>query len=151
MMRFGTPLRRAMLATLLYRSTLAAEEHVLVVEVVNTHHRPVAGVVLTTLGDGSVGSPTSTAGKTRLHLAPQTKPGQEVALLIVQQPDGAELEIISPWDWRARVPSFENEDENFVLVVLGTKAQRAMLENSYAPTEKVRRLDEPPGTRRKRQ
>ena len=122
------------LALLLWWQPARAEEGILVLRVADAHYHPVDGLVLSTQGDGSTSPPTDTAGKTRLRLAPQTKSGQWVSLSlqIARQPSGVEWVMISPWDWRARVPAFENENENFVPIVVVKKADRAMLESGDA-------------------
>jgi hypothetical protein len=48
---------------------LQAEDAVLVVNVRDPQRRPIAGVQLSTEGDGSIGPPTDRAGKTRIRLA----------------------------------------------------------------------------------
>ncbi len=108
---------------------LPAEDAVLVVNVKNPQGRPIAGVQLSTEGDGSIGPPTDRAGKTRIRLAPQTRVKSSVSLLIVEPNN---LVFISPWDNRAQVPSYENETENFVPVVLAKRNDRALLENGTA-------------------
>jgi hypothetical protein len=93
-----------------------AQDHVLIVQVVDPRDRPIAGVVLSTKGEGSVGQPTDISGKTRIRLTSQTRPGTLVSLVIVKVLDGRDLVFNSPWDGRARVPPFEGESENFVPV-----------------------------------
>ena len=103
---------------------------ILVVHVADPQDRPIAGVVLSTKGDGSTGPPTSLAGKTRIRLAPQTRPNNSVSLQVVRAPK--DFVFLSPWDSRVRVPPFENESENFVQVVLAERGDRALLENGKA-------------------
>ena len=103
-----------------------AEQGMLSLHVANPQGRPVSGVVLSTLGDGSTSSPTDRSGKTRLRLAPQTQPATWITLQVASPPD---LVFISPWNARARVPPFENQSENFVPVVLAARGDRAMLES----------------------
>jgi hypothetical protein len=90
---------------------VAAEQGVLVVHVSDVKDRPMAGVRIATEGDGATGPPTDPAGKTRIRLAPQTRPGMRVTLQIVGAPVKRDLVFISPWDRSARVPSFENESD----------------------------------------
>jgi hypothetical protein len=104
-----------------------AQDRILVIQVVDTRDRPIAGVVLSTKGEGAVGQPTDISGKTRIKLAPQTRPGTLVSLLLVKVMDGRDLVFNSPWDGRARVPPFESESENFVPVVLIARGERERL------------------------
>lgn len=103
-------------------------EGILVVHVASPQGQPIPGVQLSTKGEDSTGSPTDVAGKTRIKLAPQTRPGNWVSLQVVGTLDGKNLIILSPWDARAQVPPFENEEENYVTVVLCKPADRAPLE-----------------------
>ena len=48
---------------------------------------------------------------------------------IVKSPPGQYLVMVSPWDYRAQVPSFENESDNFVEVVVVQRGERAALES----------------------
>jgi hypothetical protein len=107
-----------------------AEQGVLVLHVGNPEGQPLQGVQLSTLGDGSSGPPTDRAGKSRIRLAPQTRPGDWVSLQIARAP--RELAFISPWDGRVRVPPFENESDNFAPVVLAARGDRALLETGKA-------------------
>jgi tetratricopeptide (TPR) repeat protein len=116
-----------------------AEQGVLVVQVADVSGKPIARVQLSTKGDGSVGSPTDVAGRTRIRLAAQTRPQAIVALTIVRAP--RDLVFISPWDNQVRVPPFENESQNFASVVLAERGDRALLENGKALTALVSRLN----------
>jgi len=107
-----------------------AEQGVLVIHVSDTQKRPISGVQLATEGDGSVGAPTDVAGKTRIRLAPQTRPQSWVTLQIVKSL--RDLVFISPWDGRAQVPPFENESDNYARIVLAARGDRALLENKSA-------------------
>ncbi|MDQ6704714.1 MAG: tetratricopeptide repeat protein [Acidobacteriota bacterium] len=105
---------------------LCAEQGMLSVHIANPQGRPISGVVLGTLGEGSTSSPTDRSGKTRLRLAPGIQPGAWVALQVAAQRD---LVFVSPWNARARVPPFENPSENFVQVVLAPRGDRSLLES----------------------
>ncbi len=111
-------------------AALRAEDGILVLHASNTTGKPVAGVSLGTLGDGSTGPPTDRSGKTRIRLAPQTRPGTWVSLQVVSAPK--DLVFISPWDGRVRVPPFDNEAENFAPVVLVERGDRRLLEGGQA-------------------
>src|SRR5208337_1294162 len=72
---------------------------------------------------------TDQNGKARIRLAPQTTENSWVALQIVKSPPGANLMMVSPWDYKERVPSFEDEAKNFVEVVVVQRGERAALES----------------------
>lgn len=118
------------LATCAACAAVLAEQGILVLQVSNPQARPIPGVVLSTLGDGSIGAPTDGAGKTRIRLAPETRPNNWVSLQVVRAP--LDLVFISPWDSKVRVPPFENESENFAPVVLSARGDRNLLEQSRA-------------------
>jgi hypothetical protein len=80
---------------------------------------------LTTKGDGSASSRTDKHGKARLRLAPATKPGDSVPLILTTQG----WVFISPWDGQVIVPSFENKSGNVVPLYITKWADRALLEN----------------------
>jgi len=77
------------------------------------------------------------AGKTRIKLAPQIKPGQLVSLQVVATPREQDLVFVSPWDARAIVPPFENEAENFVPIVLAKRGDRAFFEFPKVLAERI--------------
>lgn len=104
-----------------------AEQGVMALRVGNPQGKPLAGIVLATMGDGSAGAPTDKNGKTRLRLAEGTRAKDWVTLQVAQSPK--ELVFLSPWDGRVAVPRFSNESDNFVPVVLAERGDRAMLEN----------------------
>ena len=41
--------------------------------------------------------------------------------------------MVSPWDYRTQVPSFGNEDKDFVEVVVGQRGERVALEERHGP------------------
>lgn len=106
---------------------LRAEEGILVLNVEDTKGNPVPGVTLAPKGDGGAGPPTDSFGKTRIRLAPATRPGHWVTLQILPRKSGPEWVFISPWDERTLVPSFANESESFVALVLGERGSRDLL------------------------
>jgi len=83
--RSGTVPRAVVAASLLFilklTATAHAEKGILILNVKDTKDRPIAGVRISTEGDGATGPPTDPAGKTRIRLAPQTQPGHRVTLL----------------------------------------------------------------------
>src|SRR5260370_40474087 len=54
--------------------------------------------------------------------------------------------MVSPWDYRAVIPSFENESENFLEVVVVQRGDRAALESGTvqaAATEQINKANAP--------
>lgn len=110
-----------------------AEDGVLVVHITDTEDRPLSGIVMSPKGDGSVSPPADRAGRTRIRLPPSARPGRWVSLQVVgRQADNDVWVFISPWDSRVIVPSFDNETENFVSVVLAKRSDKVLLENGRA-------------------
>src|ERR1039457_3764421 len=126
-------LHRALLALLLVGiclpgSVASAETGFLLVHVEDVHGHPVRGVQIGVKGDG--GSDTSDAhGTVGIHLAPQTQVKDWVTLQVLHSPPGKDLVLLSPYDSRALVPSFEIKADNFVGVVVVESGDRAPLAN----------------------
>src|SRR5258708_6775647 len=93
-----------------------AEAGVLVIDVQGAEGRPGGGGKMGGEGDGG-SAVTDDHGKARIRLAAQNKQKDFVFLRILKSPPGRDLDMLSPWDARTQVPSFENESENFVRVV----------------------------------
>jgi len=104
------------------------EAGILVVNVQDVRKHPVSGVQIGVEGDGG-SAVTDDHGKARIRLAPQNKEKDWVSLQIVKSPLGKDLVMVSPWDSRTPIPSFENESENFVRIVVVEYRDRAALEN----------------------
>src|ERR1039458_9899737 len=145
-----SPLHRALLAlfflgTCLPGSVASAETGFLVVHVEDVQGHPVRGVQIGVKGDG--GSDTSDAhGTARIRLAPQTKVTDWVTLQVLHSPPGKDLVLLSPYDSRAVVPSFENKSDNFVDVVVVESGDRAALANPAALrafAEKINKANAP--------
>ncbi len=129
-------LRNAPLLSILTGLCLAcpiawAETGFLVLHVRNVQRRPIIGLQIQENGDdGEARSAiTDQNGKARIRLAPQTTENSWVSLQIVKSPPGANLMMVSPWDYKERVPSFEDEAKNFVEVVVVQRGERAALES----------------------
>lgn len=131
---------------ILLPSSLAAEEGILVLHVKDTKGKPVANVDFTPEGDGSKGT-TNTLGKARIKLAPATRPGAWLTLQIFARKGGPDWVIVSPWNLRVQVPSFANETDNYVPVVLGERGSRELLENDQAVEAVAARILEKFGPR----
>jgi tetratricopeptide (TPR) repeat protein len=118
----------ALVMGLCLANELWAESGFLVVTVEDVHKHPVGGVEIGVEGDGG-SAVTDDHGKARIRLAAQNKPKDWISLQILKSPPGKDLVMVSPWDSRTLVPSFENESENFVKVVVVEFRDRAALED----------------------
>jgi tetratricopeptide (TPR) repeat protein len=65
-------------------------------------------------------------------LAKDTKEKSWVSLQILKSPPGRDFVMLSPWDYTTLVPSFENESQNFVKVVVVQRGDRMALESGTA-------------------
>src|ERR1700733_10721157 len=108
--------------------TALGEAGVLVLHVRDVGGRPVSGLEIGVKGDGG-SSITTDDGKARIRLANQTRAKSRVSLQIVKSPPQNDFVMVSPWDGRILVPSFENETENFEEIVVVQRGDRVALEN----------------------
>lgn len=110
-----------------------AEDGVLVIHVADAEDEPIKGVVLSNKGDGTQSDPTNRTGVTRLALPRDARPNSWIFLQVLKGIEEKDSWIlISPWDGRVAVPSFNNESENFVSVVVAKKFDKRLLANSIA-------------------
>jgi tetratricopeptide (TPR) repeat protein len=126
-------------------SLLWAESGVLVVHVKDVQQRPIRGIQIGVEGDGG-SSTTGDDGKARIALAKDTKEKSWVSLQILKSPPGKDFVMVSPWDHRSVVASFENESENFVEVVVVQRGDRAALESGSvlaAATAQINKANAP--------
>lgn len=107
---------------------LAGEEGVLVLHVTDTQGRPLEGILISPGGD-SQSAPTDKMGRTRIRLARGTRPGSLLSLVILPRKGRPTWAFIDPWHARVLVPSFRNDSEAYVPIVLAPATERAMLEN----------------------
>jgi Flp pilus assembly protein TadD len=92
--------------------------------------------------DGRGGSRiTGDDGKAALPIGNTTKEGDWLSLAILHAPAGKDFVMISPWDSRAQVPSFEDKPENFIRVVVVQRGDRAALESGTVMTSLVAKLN----------
>jgi tetratricopeptide (TPR) repeat protein len=105
-----------------------AESGVLVVHVKDVQRHPIGGLQIGVEGDGG-SAITGDDGKARIQLAKQTKEKSWVSLQILRSPPNKDYVMVSPWEYRAIIPSFENESENFIEVVVVQRGDRAALES----------------------
>ena len=106
-----------------------AEEGVLVVILTDIGEHPFPGARISATGVAGSPQAADQNGKVRLKLAPGTKPNSWVKLLIANPPNGIDLAFVSPPDGRVRVPSFDNEQDNYDPVVIVKRGEKAMLES----------------------
>ena len=131
--------RLAILSLLLCALTAKAEQGFLVLYVTDSQDVPLSGVRISVKGDGSTAE--TRAGKARIRLAPQTQAKSWVTLAVLSP---SNLIPLSPWDGRVQVPSFENESQNYVSIVLAKREDRRLLENPAALRAILQRVIEKP-------
>ncbi len=125
--------------------TCRAERGYVLVKVEDTAHHPVHGVEIGIEGAGG-SKITDDQGKAQLPLGGGTKKNDWLSLAILHSPAGKDFVMISPWDSRAQVPSFEDKPENFVRVVVVQRGDRAALEYGSVLTslaEKINKANSP--------
>lgn len=142
-----SPLHCALLVLFFLAACLpaSAETGVLVVHVEDVQGHPVRGVQIGVKGDGGSGT-SDPHGTVRIRLAPQTQVKDWVTLQVLHSPPGKNLVLLSPWDSRSVVPSFENKSDNFVDVVVIESGDRAALTSPAALrafAEKINKANAP--------
>jgi uncharacterized protein YkwD len=108
--------------------TMLAEDGVLVLVVTDTRQHSFANLQMGTEGDAGSPQFTDQNGKARLRLAPNTKPGAMVTLQLGKTPNGLDLDFISPFNRRVRVPPFDNGPDNYDEVTLALHGDKETLE-----------------------
>lgn len=116
------------IVTLVAYGSANAQEKTLRVSVVDLQNRPIESIELT--AGGSSPRPTNSQGHARIPLASETKPNEEVELLITSPPN--KLVFISPWNSRVRVPPFTNSSANSVTIVLAERGIKDLLTDERA-------------------
>jgi tetratricopeptide (TPR) repeat protein len=117
-----------------------AERGYVLVEVQDTQKRPVRGVEIGI--DGLGGSKLSGEdGKAKIPIGNAANEGDWFSLTLLHSPGGKDLAIISPWDNRAQIPSFADKPENFVLIVVVQRGDRAALESGSVLASIVAKID----------
>jgi tetratricopeptide (TPR) repeat protein len=144
-----SPRRRAPCAPLIFfwffllPPFIHAETGFLVVHVNDVQKRPIIGLEIQEiagLGDDR-SAVTDQRGKARIRMAPTVKESSWVSLKILKSPPGMNWMIVSPWDYKSQVPSFENEAENFVEVVVVQHGERAALEQGMVLKALVQQIN----------
>jgi tetratricopeptide (TPR) repeat protein len=105
-----------------------AEHGFALVLVQDVQHHPVRGVEIGIEGFGG-SKLTGDDGKAQLAVGAGTKEGDWLPMAILHSPPGKDLVMISPWDSRSQVPSFEDKPENFIRLVVVQRGDRAALES----------------------
>jgi tetratricopeptide (TPR) repeat protein len=122
-----------------------AEHGFVLVLVQDAQHHPVRGVEVGIEGNGG-SKTTGDDGKAQLPVGASTKEGDWLSMVILHSPPGKDLVIISPWDNRSVVPSFEDKPENFIRVVTVQRGDRAALESGSVLAflaEKINKANSP--------
>ena len=104
------------------------EAGILVVHVKDAQRHPIGGVQIGVEGDGG-SAITGDDGKARIPLATETKDKSWVSVQILKSPPNKDFVMVSPWDYTTLIPSFENESQNFVEIVVVQRGDRAALES----------------------
>jgi tetratricopeptide (TPR) repeat protein len=129
-----------------YYDLVHAEQGILPVLVVDTQNRPIVGATLSVGGDGG-NDTTGSDGRARIRLADETKANSTVYIHLAAQPLDPEKKIpldlvfISPWDGYVLVPPFENENKNFIKIVLAERGSRLLLEYGDAAKAMVSHIN----------
>lgn len=109
-------------------ATCLAERGFVLVQVQDARSRPIQGVNIGIDGFGA-SRLSGSDGKAKLAIGTAAKTGDWLTLSILQSPPGRHLVMVSPWDNRAQVPSFEDKPENFLRIVVVEQGDRVALEN----------------------
>jgi tetratricopeptide (TPR) repeat protein len=114
-------------------SRLNADTGAIFVQVQDSSGQPLKGIKIAVMG--KAGSDVSDEmGKARIQLAPQTKSGMFVTLQVISPRSGVRYEILSPTNGRTPVPSFADESDNFVKVILVKLGDKLMLSSNMVVT-----------------
>ena len=106
-----------------------AERGYVLVQVQDAQHKPVRKLEIGIEGFGA-SAVTGNDGKAKLPIGSAAVPGDSISLAVLHSPPGKDFVMISPWDNRAIVPSFEDKPANFIRVVVVQRGDRAALESN---------------------
>ena len=101
----------------------------MLVQVQDAQHKPVRKLEIGIEGFGA-SAVTGNDGKAKLPIGSAAVPGDSISLAVLHSPPGKDFVMISPWDNRAIVPSFEDKPANFIRVVVVQRGDRAALESN---------------------
>jgi tetratricopeptide (TPR) repeat protein len=110
-----------------------AERGFVLVQVQDTKNHPLRGVEVGIDGFGG-SNMTGNDGKAKLSLGSAAKEGDWISLSILHSPPGKDWVMLSPWDNRSQVPSFEDKPDNFIRIVVVQRGDRAVLESGPGVT-----------------
>ena len=103
-----------------------AEQGVLPISVFDMGRHPFEHVKIGTENGGSP-QDSDQNGRVRLHLATGAKPGEWLTLAIYGGPAGVDLVFVSPDDGRVQVQPWDNEEQNYVRVMLARRGDMEVL------------------------
>ena len=72
---------------------------------------------------------TKEGGLAQLALSSNSAPNDWITIRLVHSPEGQDLAIVSPWDYRAQIPSFADKLENYLQIIVVQRGDRAALES----------------------
>ena len=120
-------IRQFVFAILLAALPCFAETGYVNVIVEDPHHQPVR---LVEIGlEKGASKLTKDDGKAQLPLAQNVKADDWISFQLVHSPPGKDLAIVSPWDNRIPVPSFADNPQNLIRIVVVQRGDRAALES----------------------
>src|SRR5437867_2333486 len=144
--RARLPVFWCLLAAALAPMTLYAETGKMIVQVLDTDGRPVAGLEIGIQGIGG-SQVTDSKGTAQLSLGRDTVAGDYATLQVFHSPPGTDFVLLSPWDGRVQVPSFKEKAENFVKVIVIQRGNLALLRRPNVTRKVVEELNAANGPR----
>ena len=119
---------------------LWADADTLTVSVSDPQGRPVSGLEIGLKAGGGTGT-TIDDGKTTIPLAQGTAEHSFVLLQVVSSPPGKDWALLSPYDSRVEVPSFDSNPNNFVGVTVVERRDRSALADGQVISALVERVN----------
>ena len=118
-----------LLLSLSFARECLAERGYVLLQVEDARSHPIRGIEIGIEGRGDSGM-TGDDGKVRLAVGAAAVPGDSISLVVLHSPARQDFVLVSPWDTRAIVPSFEDKPQNFIKIIVVQRGDRAALENS---------------------
>ncbi|HYK34833.1 tetratricopeptide repeat protein [Alloacidobacterium sp.] len=84
---------------------------------------------------------TKEGGLGQIALVANAAPNDWITLQLLHSPPGKDFAIVSPWDYRAQIPSFANKPENFLRIVVVQRGDRAALESGTVLVSLVAKIN----------
>jgi hypothetical protein len=72
---------------------------------------------------------TKEGGLAQLALGANSAPNDWITIQLVHSPANQDLAIVSPWDYRAQIPSFADKPENYLHIVVIRRGDRSALQS----------------------